>query len=344
MFEQVLGFSQIIYAAFNQKFEFLEVSQSAEQYFGQSAERLKSRSVFDILPEEHPISQNIKRKGRFSLYDQRFFLLNISTEVFDMHQFQSDDAIHIFLYPRPSHLEQNLTEMARSSLRQASGMAAILGHEIRNPLGAIKGAAQLLAPNLGADDQALLRVIEEEAMRISRMVNDFEDMAGDSPPNIEPTNIHLVLNQVLRAGRAGFARDIAIQEVYDPSLPEIASDPDRLLRALSNILKNAAEAIMGRVENPDKQGKILVQTRIRRGLKRGNLNLPVELSISDNGGGMDETFLADAFKPFVTTKTNGTGLGLSTVARIIEEFGGVIEVENVNQGCEFRMLFPIWSE
>ncbi len=157
-------------------------------------------------------------------------------------------------------------------------------------------------------------------------------------------NIHLILGQVLRSARAGFSQQIEIHEIYDPSLPEIAADTDRLQRALSNILKNASEAITLKFERPDLLGRIVVRTRYQRGLRRNGAELPIEVTITDNGGGISEDILEDAFKPFVTTKTNGTGLGLSMVARIIDELDGVVEIENTNTGCEFRLRFPIWSE
>ncbi len=342
--EELHNFQQIIFIALNPKHQIENLSAGAEQYLGNSLARLKGIKLDQILPQDHPIIINIDREGRFSLFDQKYFLLNASSEFFDIHQFSNDGTINILLYAKPARIDQDLSESARIALRQASSMAAMLGHEIRNPLSAIKGATQLLWSTSSPENQELLQVIEEENERIGRMVNDFEDMAGEAPSHKISLNIHLVLGQVLRAAMAGFSREIKFIETYDPSLPEISADPDRLQRALSNIIKNSSEAILAKFgENAD-NGRITISTRYRGGLRRGDAELPVELTITDNGGGVDEAILSDIFKPFVTTKTNGTGLGLSHVARIIEDIGGVIEMSNTNQGCETRMLLPIWRD
>lgn len=343
MIDAILSFPQIIYIGLNDQYEIVSLSPAAEQYLSNSLARIKGSRISEALPAVHPAVLNVEREGQFSLYDQKFFMLNTSAELIDIHQFRTKDAINILIYPKPSRSDSNLTDAAKGALRQASGMAAMLSHEIRNPLGAIKGAAQLLSATAQPDDADLIKVIEEESGRIGRIVNDFEEMAGDTHANIQAVNIHLILNQVLRAARAGYSRDIRFDENYDPSLPEISADADRLQRALSNILKNSTEAIINRFESATNHGRISVTTRYRRGFKRGRVDLPVELTIADNGGGIDETLMADIYKPFVTTKTNGTGLGLSVVARTIEEIGGVMEINNVNHGCEIRMLLPVWG-
>ena len=239
-------------------------------------------------------------------------------------------------------IERQLTH--RAAARSVSGMAAGLAHEIKNPLSGIKGAAQLLGQNLSDEDRALAQLICSETERIRNLVNRMEVFGDERPLTKEPVNIHDVLNHVRKLSETGFARNIRIVEDYDPSLPPVPGNRDKLVQAFLNLVKNAAEAIG---DNKDGQGRIVMQTSFRPGVRLSvpgadqRITLPLMIQIEDNGPGVPDHLRPHLFDPFVTTKHNGTGLGLALVAKIIGDHGGIIECDSEANKTVFRVLLPL---
>jgi two-component system, NtrC family, nitrogen regulation sensor histidine kinase GlnL len=238
-------------------------------------------------------------------------------------------------------IERQLTH--RAAARSASGLASVLAHEIKNPLSGIRGAAQLLESGLSDADRALTQLICSETDRIRNLVDRMEVFGDERPLAKEPVNIHDVLEHVRRISETGFARGIRITEDYDPSLPHVPGNRDKLVQAFLNLAKNAAEAI----GDNKQQGRIVMQTSFRPGVRLSmqgadtRISLPLMIQIEDNGPGVPDHLKEHMFDPFVTTKPYGTGLGLALVAKIINDHGGIIECDSEPARTVFRVLLPL---
>jgi len=253
------------------------------------------------------------------------------------------DLVVLMLHQRNMALmiERQLTH--RAAARSASGLASVLAHEIKNPLSGIRGAAQLLEQGLTDEDRSLTQLICSETDRIRNLVDRMEVFGDERPLSKEPVNIHDVLEHVRRISESGFARGIRFIEDYDPSLPPVPGNRDKLVQAFLNLVKNAAEAIG---EN-NKKGRIVMQTSFRPGVRLSvqgsdtRISLPLMIQIEDNGPGLPDHLREHLFDPFVTTKPNGTGLGLALVAKIINDHGGIIECDSEPDRTVFRVLLPM---
>lgn len=229
----------------------------------------------------------------------------------------------------------------RASPRVA-GLASLIAHEVRNPLAGLKGAAQFLMRDQQNSNRELLEVIVQESDRIARLIDRLDGVLPYVPDKIQRFNIHEILRRAEQLARNSFAHRIAIEENFDPSLPEIDGHADLVLQAVLNLIKNSAEAIG---DFPKQPGRILISTRIRRGIRLHSSDTAtqsgIEISIADNGPGIPQSVRDHLFEPFFSTKSRGAGLGLSVVADAANAHQGLIECDRVDDLTVFRLLIPL---
>jgi two-component system nitrogen regulation sensor histidine kinase GlnL len=258
---------------------------------------------------------------------------------------EQPDYIVVMLQERTiaDKMDRQLTH--RGAARSVIALAAMLAHEIKNPLSGIRGAAQLLEQSVDDDDRALTRLICEEADRIVKLVDRMEVFSDERPVEREPINIHVVFDHVKRLAQSGFARHIKFVEDYDPSLPPVLANRDHLVQVFLNLVKNAAEAI----GDTGSGGEIALSTAFRPGVRlslpgtNARVSLPLEFCVRDNGPGVPDELMPHLFDPFVTTKPTGSGLGLALVAKIVGDHGGIIECESQPRRTVFRILMPKYA-
>jgi two-component system, NtrC family, nitrogen regulation sensor histidine kinase GlnL len=323
----------------------------SEQFFGASLSMLKRGTLDDMLTFGCPllalIAQARRTRATLNEYGMEIVIPRVEAhQLVDVYVgpfLERNDHIVVMLQQRTmaQMIERQLTH--RAAARSVSGMAAVLAHEIKNPLSGIRGAAQLLEPDLSDEDRALTQLICSETDRIRALLDRMEVFGDERPLNGKPVNVHDVLDHVRHLAEAGFAKHIAIQADYDPSLPPVSGERDKLVQAFLNLVKNAAEAI----EEAGESGQIQLTTAFRPGVRLSvpgsdtRVSLPLMIEVADNGGGIPEGMVEHLFDPFVTSKRNGTGLGLALVAKIIRDHGGIIECDRTQTQTIFRILLPL---
>jgi two-component system nitrogen regulation sensor histidine kinase GlnL len=328
--------------------EISAINSAAESFLGAGAAHIIGRNAGEMFGGESR-AMELLRQARIrgvnaSDHGVEFLWPKRAPEIIDLMAAVGDDGeVLLILQPRSIARSIDRTLTHRSAARSVAGMAAMLAHEIKNPLAGISGAAQLLEMNAGDDDRQLTVLIREECTRIEKLVNGFESFGDNRPPVRQPINIHDVLDRAKRAAEAGFGSHVRFYEDYDPSLPPVPGDPDQLMQVFQNLLKNAAEAA------PKVGGVITLKSAYQPGVAMTGLNgarvsVPLMVQISDNGSGVPADLQADLFEPFVSTKTTGAGLGLSLVAKIVADHGGAIECVSSPGWTTFRLRLPILRE
>ena len=267
----------------------------------------------------------------------------VSVTVSPLQDHQGNFSGTILLLRDIKHRKELEEDLKRADRLATMGtLAAGLAHEIRNPLGGIKGAAQLLRRSL--EHQPPLREYTEimirEVDRVNKLMEQLLDLSRPAHLTLTPINIHEVLEEVLMLeGQTVGERDLVIRKYFDPSLPPIRGDRAALTQLFLNLVQNALQAMDGR-------GILTATTRLEtdfyiRGQDSGR-NRIIWVDIADQGNGIREEDLPHIFSPFFTTKHGGTGLGLATCYRIVKEHGGLIRVESSeHKGTTFKVSLVV---
>jgi two-component system nitrogen regulation sensor histidine kinase GlnL len=350
---QILGALPIAVAVLDETDSFLFLNYAAEEFFGSSSARLLGAPLTDLLHNDHPVFLVLERARRDGLTiaehnmvmeGQKLTRREASVQAAPSLDLPGCVVLTLQDSSAARALDQQMS--ARNAARSITGMAAILAHEVKNPLSGIRGAAQLLETSAPAADRELAVLIRDEADRIRAMVERMETF-GEKKLERQAVNIHRVLEHVRKLAGSGFAARIKFHEAYDPSLPHVHGNRDQLIQVLLNLVKNAAEAIAG-TERPD--GEIHLATGFQHGVRlsaasgRGRANLPLFVSVRDNGPGIPEDIRRHLFEPFISTKATGSGLGLALVAKIVADHGGLIDVDSRPGRTEFRINLPVFED
>ena len=321
---------------------------AAEGLLNIGAPQALGQPLSRILPADHPLFAmigTVREQGvnlteyEVSIETPRVKLPAVLAQLSPVAE--EAGAVAVMLVPMTLAREIDRHLAHRGAARSVGGMAAMLAHEIKNPLAGIRGAAQLIEANVDAGDRELAALIREEADRVATLVNRMEAFAGPDGLERKPVNIHEVLNRVRRVSETGFASRVAFMEDYDPSLPPVPGDRDRLVQVFLNLVKNAADSC------PEEGGEIMLRTVYRHGERLAvsgsgrRVHLPLEVSVQDNGHGIPEELRTTLFDPFVTGKDGGQGLGLALVARIVDEHAGAVAFESEPRRTVFRVLLPV---
>lgn len=332
---------------------FRYANHAAEQFLGISTSQLAQLALNDLVPSDNPIFLLIAQVRQsdvtvsdhdMSLESPRLRKRGITVQGTPLPEEPGSVLLVLQDASAARSLDRQLS--FRSAARSVTGMAAILAHEVKNPLSGIRGAAQLLETTVPEADRELTTLICDEADRIRALVDRME-IFGAKPIERRALNIHRVLEHVRRLAQSGFASQVRFSESYDPSLPAVWGNRDQLVQVVLNLVKNAAEALAdGAVPHPE----IVLSTSFQHGMRLAipgsgqRVDVPLLVSVRDNGPGIPDDLRPHLFEPFVTSRPNGSGLGLALVAKIVGDHGGLIEVDSRPGRTEFRLHLPILDD
>ena len=331
---------------------FRYANPAAEQFFALSISQLRNLGLSDLVAADSPLFSLIDqvRAGELVVSDHD---LNLESPRLQRRGVtvqgtpipEEPGCVLLTLQDESAARTLDRQLNFRSAARSVAGMAAILAHEVKNPLSGIRGAAQLMEKTVGEADRELAVLIRDEADRIRELVERMEAF-GEKPIVRDAVNIHRVLEHVKRLAQTGFASHLRVIELYDPSLPPVLGNRDQLVQVLLNLVKNAAESITSQCDH----GEITLMTAYQHGVRvsvpgtKRRVHLPLVVTVRDTGPGIPADMRDNLFDPFVTSKPTGSGLGLALVAKIIGEHGGLIEVDSRPGRTDFRLFLPIFLE
>jgi two-component system, NtrC family, nitrogen regulation sensor histidine kinase GlnL len=307
---------------------------SAQDLFSVSLKAMKRIGLFEFVKPSLAVKSLIEKVAKtgigVSAGDVNFITPSMKEIVADISvgkNWQSEEYVVVF-WPRNHAAEAMERKSANEKDKSFGQIGRALAHEVKNPLAGIRGAAQLLMLDAASSQKPLAKLIIEETDRVHRLIDRVESLGAEEEIPLKAMNVHSVIDRVIQLAQNGFASDLNISREFDVSLPPVLGEADRLTQVFLNLAKNASEA----AREKGSSGRISFVTRYRHGYKIINsknktLSLPIEISVIDNGYGINEELRSLVFDPFVTTKSEGSGLGLALVRKMVAAMGGDIELD-----------------
>lgn len=283
------------------------------------------------LKEQH---QYTKRRAQWLLPSNQRVTVDYSVTPLAEHQ-----GLAIEIQPLDRLLRISKEEALLTAQETSRSLARNMAHEIKNPLGGIRGAAQLLAKELDRESlKDYTQVIIDEADRLRNLVDRM--LGPNQPLQLSEVNIHEVLERILAIVHAEVGDRIELVKDYDPSIPDLPADAEQLIQALLNVASNAVQALM---ESGQENPRITLRSRVHRQftIAQHFHRLVARIDIIDNGPGIPDDILSHIFYPMITGRATGTGLGLAISQQLISQHGGLIECESTPGCTQFSIYLPL---
>jgi two-component system, NtrC family, nitrogen regulation sensor histidine kinase GlnL len=341
----------------------LRANSTLENVVGLSRRALQRGSVLDWLVDPAPlhdalqmVSRNEIASGRFDATMKRPAALGGGAAELPVHVIVSQtdraDRVLVELIEIEQQTRLDREERAHGLAQANKELVRNLAHEIKNPLGGIRGAAQLLAMELSSKELTeYTQVIIHEADRLQALVDRL--LAPHRRPHVvSDVNIHEICERVRSLILAEFPRGLRVERDYDTSIPEFRGDREQLIQAVLNIAHNATQALAGGPADGDSpftgriargDAQLILRTRVARQATFGRqrFRLALELHIQDNGPGVPEAIRDRIFHPLVSGREGGSGLGLTLAQTFVQQHQGTIECDSVPGRTVFKMLIPL---
>jgi len=342
--ERILEHLSTALLVFDRELRLSYINPAGEMMFAHSARHLDGRSVHELVANADVMAEMLagaiasgeavsQRGCLLELPNAQELRVNCTFTPILESGAVSGVLVELRQIDHQMRIEQEEHLIAQQQATQA--LLRGLAHEIKNPLGGLRGAAQLLEGEIA--DNALkeyTRIIIGEADRLQSLIDRM--LGPNNLPSIQAVNIHAVLEHVRELVQVESGSTLRIRQDYDPSLPELQADPDLLVQAMLNIVRNAAQALESR-------GLIILRTRVRRNFNIGTRKhrLVARIEIIDNGPGIDEALRGQIFYPMITSRSGGTGLGLSIAQSLISRHQGLIQCSSIPGNTVFTILLPL---
>jgi len=317
----------------------VSLNASAEILFAMSQRQAKDIPFQTLLPGEIELITSLNRVKQTAQglveHEMKLYIPSVGEIVVDcaINLIDSNEQVYLLLELTQLDFQQNISRGENFHTQQQ--VLRGLAHEIKNPLGGLRGAAQLLERQLNSDElKEYTKIIISEADRLqnlmARMLGPYQQ------PEKQSLNIHEVLQHVRQLVDIEVDDRLKIKADYDPSIPEIYADFDQLIQIILNIIRNAVQALNG-------VGQIILRTRIQRNITidKGHHRLGVLIEIEDNGAGVPESLQESLFYPMVTGRAEGTGLGLYLVQNLVQRNAGTVSCSSQPGQTIFSIIFPL---
>lgn len=345
-YKQLLDSLSTAIVLLDRSFRVIHINTASESLFGISLEQTKGTPLSDYFYESAAALQKMqtalredeqysKRKTRWRLHTGKRITVDYTvTPLVDKNQvvFEIQELDRLLRISR----EEALLASQATTKNLIRGLA----HEVKNPLGGIRGAAQLLDRELHTDDlKEYTHIIMAEADRLRNLVDRM--LGPRQPVQLKPINVHEVLERIIGIINAETKGNIQLKRRYDPSIPEVPGDIELLIQAVLNIVRNAAQALQRQPENLEPE--ITLSTSIKRQFTIGRKHyaLVCNIDIEDNGPGIPQKIIEDIFYPMISGRAEGTGLGLAISQQLITQHNGLIECSSEPNKTIFSIYIPL---